>query len=112
MRKLLVCVLMFGLLAGLSGTAVPVVVAQATKKDKDKDKDTKGAKAGAGTIEVSEGKDGKFRFFVRNADGKLLAMSGPTGFASEKDAEKGIDELREVVAKAKVTKGKKEKGSK
>jgi uncharacterized protein YegP (UPF0339 family) len=105
MRKLLVCVLMLGLMAGFSGMTAPVVLAQAKKKDKDKDT-KKGTKAGAGYIEIGEGKDGKFRFFVRNEDGKLLAMSGGAGFASESDAKKAIEELREVVAKAKVTKAK------
>lgn len=33
----------------------------------------------AGVIELGEGKDGKFRFFVRAGEGKLLAMSSPGG---------------------------------
>jgi hypothetical protein len=67
------------------------------KKDKKDAKDTKG-----GVIEIAKGRDDKFRFFVRDGEGKLLAMSGPGGFASPKEAEAAIDELREVVAKAKV----------
>ena len=63
-------------------------------------KDTK--KTTAGVIEIGEGKDGKFRFFVRDGEGKLLAMSGPTGFPAAADAEKAIESLKQVVGSAKV----------
>jgi hypothetical protein len=63
--------------------------------------------AKAGVIEIGEGKDGKFRFFVRDGEGKLLAMSGPGGFASEKEARTAVDTLKEVVKSAKVTLAKK-----
>jgi uncharacterized protein YegP (UPF0339 family) len=110
MRKLFVCV---ALLAGMAASITVMdsaSLAQGTKKDK-KDKTKEKA---AAVIEITEGKDGKYRFFVRNAEGKLLAMSSPGGFASEKEAAKAIEELREVVRTAKVThgKGKKAKGSK
>ena len=39
---------------------------------------------------------------VRDGEGKLLAMSGPGGFATSKDAEAAIDHLRAVIGKAKV----------
>lgn len=69
-------------------------------------------KKAAGVIEIGEGKDGKFRFFVRDSEGKLLAMSGPGGFASVDDAKTAIESLRDVVAKAKVTMAKKKSKSK
>lgn len=90
------------------------VSAQDKAKDKDakdkkeaKDKDTKkdakkDDKASAGTVEISEGKDGKFRFAVRNAEGKYLGGSGPVGFATEKDAVAAIEDLKKVLATAKV----------
>jgi uncharacterized protein YegP (UPF0339 family) len=53
-------------------------------------------------IEVAEGKDGKFRFNVRSEAGKLLATSGPTGFATEKDALKTIEDLKTALKTAKV----------
>lgn len=89
----------------LAVSACPdAVVAQAKKDDKavakDKKDDKKDAKAGF--IEIAKGKDDKFRFFVRDGEGKLLAMSGPGGFATQKDAETAIDHLKAVVAKAKV----------
>jgi uncharacterized protein YegP (UPF0339 family) len=106
MRKLIVCV---ALLAGMAASTMLVSsasLAQGTKKDK---KDKVAKDKGAPLIEITEGKDGKFRFFVRNGEGKLLAMSSPTGFASEKDASKAIDELKEAVKSAKVTHGKSKK---
>jgi uncharacterized protein YegP (UPF0339 family) len=96
------CVLALWLLVS---TAAPQAVVAQGKKDAKK-----GAQAAAGVIEIGEGKDGKFRFFVRNAEGKLLAMSSPGGFATAKDAETAIQTLKEVVSKAKVTMAK--KGSK
>jgi uncharacterized protein YegP (UPF0339 family) len=103
---------MFGgfLLAALilaGGVSPDTVVAQAKKDDKATKKDDKAAKkddkkdAKAGVIEITKGKDDKFRFFVRDGEGKLLAMSGPGGFATPKDAEAAIDHLKEVISKAK-----------
>ena len=109
MRKFLVCVL-HPAIAGFSSWTNTPTLAQATKKEKDKDKDAK--KPTGGVIEVAEGKDGKFRFFVRNADGKLLAMSSPSGFASEKDAKEAINDLKDVIRTAKVTTKKADKADK
>lgn len=95
MRTILVCALLFGAMA-LFSTPETLLLAQDKKKDKDK------AGAGIGMIEISEGKDGKFRFTIRDADGKFLANSGANNFASEKEARAGVDEFRAVVAKAKV----------
>jgi len=93
MRKLYVCVALLaaGAVCGLSGRDA---LAQG-KKDKD-----------AGTIEISKGKDGKFRFSVRSADDKFLGGSGPKGLDSEKAARAAVDELKTVLAKAKLTKEK------
>jgi uncharacterized protein YegP (UPF0339 family) len=88
MRKFLVCGLLFGALALFTGVSPNPAVAQ--KKEMK-----------AGTIEVNKGKDGKFRYSVRNADGKFLA--GSTAYATEKEALKGIEELKDVLKTAKVT---------
>ncbi len=53
-----------------------------------------------GTIELVESKDGKFRFSVRDGDGKYLAGS-PVGHATEKDAREAAESLRTVIATAK-----------
>lgn len=95
--------LVLALIVGI-GVSPESVVAQGKDKDKvAKDKDKAKDKAAKGAvIEIGKGKDDKFRFFVRDAEGKLLAMSGPTGFATEKDAEAAIEKLKEAVAKAKI----------
>ncbi|MBX9581704.1 MAG: hypothetical protein K2X87_15485 [Gemmataceae bacterium] len=63
----------------------------------------KEAKAGKpGTVEVKQGKDDKYRFTVRDADGKFLAMSGPTGFATKAEAVKALDALKAALDGAKV----------
>jgi uncharacterized protein YegP (UPF0339 family) len=110
MRKVLVCALMIAAMAAFTGVNTTPTMAQATKKDKDSKK-AKDAKP-AGVIEIAEGKDDKFRFFVRNAEGKLLAMSSPGGFATEKDAKEAIDDLKEVISSAKVTTKKPDKDGK
>lgn len=99
MRKSTFGALVLGALIVAGGMGPDAVVAQVKKDDKTTKarKDTK-----AGVIEIAKGKDDKFRFFVRDSEGKLLAMSGPGGFATPKDAESAIDQLKEVVAKAKV----------
>jgi uncharacterized protein YegP (UPF0339 family) len=58
---------------------------------------------------VNEGKDGKFRFNVPSAEGKLLATSGPTGYADEKTALKAIEDLKMALKTAKVMPTKKAK---
>jgi hypothetical protein len=56
----------------------------------------KGAK---GTIELFESKDGKFRFSVRNAEGKYVGGS-IIGHATEKEAKEAAEELKSVIATA------------
>ena len=66
----------------------------------------------APVIEIGEGKDGKFRFYVLDEEGKLLATSGPSGFGSATDAGQSIEHLRAVMKTAKVTLLKKKSKSK
>jgi uncharacterized protein YegP (UPF0339 family) len=101
--KLLCGVLLAAVVAGLAGGS-GVAPAQDKKEAK---KDTKAAKA-AGTIEVNEGKDGKYRFLVRDAEGKLLAMSGPGGYETKAEAVKAVDTLKAVLPGAKVAEAKKD----
>ena len=102
---------MAALILTVGNTVPDTAVAQAKKetktgkdakdvKDKKDAKDKKDSKAGV--IEITQGKDEKYRFFVRDGEGKLLAMSGPGGFATMKEAEAAIDHLKDIVAKAKV----------
>jgi uncharacterized protein YegP (UPF0339 family) len=55
--------------------------------------------AKAGTIELIKSKDGKYRFSVRDADGKYLGGSA-IGHESEKDAKEAVEELKKVLATA------------
>jgi hypothetical protein len=96
MQKVFLSGVVFVALLVVGGKGPDVVVAQNTKKPA-------ATAAGAGVIEIGEGKDGKFRFFVRNDEGKLVAMSSPGGFATVDDAKAGIQHLKEIVKTAKVT---------
>ena len=58
-----------------------------------------GKKTGKGTIELIESKDGKFRFSVRDADGKYVGGSA-VGHATEKEAKEAAEELKKVIATA------------
>jgi hypothetical protein len=52
-----------------------------------------------GTIELLKSKDGKYRFNVRDADGKYLGGSA-VGHATEKEAKEAVEELKMVLANA------------
>ena len=89
MRKLLVCALMIAAMAAFTSVNTTPTMAQATKKDKDKDsKKAKDAKP-AGSIEIAEGKDGKFRFNVRDSEGKLSGPCPPERFRYRKGRQRG-----------------------
>jgi hypothetical protein len=73
-----------------------------------------GKKAGKGTIELLESKDGKYRFTVRDAEGKYIGGSA-VGHATEKEAKEAAETLKKVIATAtyvskKADEAKKEKG--
>lgn len=71
-----------------------------------------GKKTGKGTIELIESKDGKYRFSVRDADGKYLGGSA-VGHATEKEAKEAAEDLKKVIATATyVTKKAEEKKAK
>jgi hypothetical protein len=59
----------------------------------------KGKATKLGTIELLKSKDGKFRFTVRNADGKYVGGSA-VGHATEKEAKESAEELKSVIATA------------
>ena len=110
MTKLLCSLVLFAGMTGLvSSGSLGLALAQ-DKKDTKKDtkKDAPKTTAKGGVIEVNEGKDDKFRFVIRDADGKLLAMSGPTGFATREDAIKALETLKEALPTAKIAAPKKD----
>jgi uncharacterized protein YegP (UPF0339 family) len=93
MRQLAVGLCLFALFTSFAVMPHNVAVAQ---------KDGKGP-----YIEVAEGKDGKYRFTVRSADGKMLALSG--AHADEKGALKAIEDLKTALKTAKTMPTKKAK---
>ncbi|QDU23241.1 YegP family protein [Urbifossiella limnaea] len=101
MTKLLSGLCAAALVVGLAGTG-GVTTAQ---DKKDTKKDTKTAPAKGGTIEINESKDGKFRFTVRDAEGKYLGGSA-TGYATKEDAAKAVDALKAALGSAKIEYGK------
>ena len=64
--------------------------------------------AAKGSVVIKPGKDGKFRFFVRDEDDKSL-MQSSTGYATEDDAKKMLDNVKAILAASKVTSEKAEK---
>ena len=104
-------------MAGMSGTVLSVSsvaqekakeVKKATKETtKDDSKkttkdDTKKAAVKPGIVRIGEGKDGKFRFSIYNAEGDFLAMSGANSFATKEEALKGLEELKAALKETKV----------
>lgn len=102
MSKLLSSLLMAAVVAGLTtvGGAAPA------QDKKDVKKDTKVVKGG-GTIEVNESKDGKYRFTVRDADGKYVGGSA-VGYESKEAAVKAVDALKAALAGGKIEYNKKD----
>ncbi|HEX4610140.1 MAG TPA: hypothetical protein VH092_18245 [Urbifossiella sp.] len=97
MSKLLSSLLAATLVAGLVTVSGP----SPAQDKKDPKKETKAAKTG-GVVKVSEGKDGKFRFSVYDADENYVGGSGPVGFESKEAAAKAVDTLKTTLATAKI----------
>lgn len=72
---------------------------------------TKKAASKAGTIELLESKDGKFRFNVRDAEGTYLGGS-TVGHATEREARAAVEELKKVLATATYVSKKSEESKK
>ncbi len=89
MRKAL-GILLVSVSAALFSLSAPDLSAQAKKAPK--------AKA-SGTIELIKSKDGKFRFSVRNSDGKYVGGS-IVPHATEKEAKEAAEDLKTVMATA------------
>jgi len=87
-------ILVLLLLSGMVGVTLHDSFAQAPKKD---------AKAGTavGNVIVAAGKDGKYRFQVRTAEDKYVCGSG--AYATEKDAVAAVEDLKKILATAKIT---------
>ena len=91
---------MFGILRFLTLTTVIGSLALAPLATNAQEKKSTSKKT-AGTIQIQEGKDGKFRISVRNNENKYLAGS-PVGFETKAEAQKAVEELKDVISEAKV----------
>jgi uncharacterized protein YegP (UPF0339 family) len=113
MTRLLRSLVLFAAVAGLTAAASPGV-APAQVKDKDKkdvkDKDKKDAKEvkddtktvpKADVIELYTDKDGKWRYRVRDAEGKSVAI-GVIGYDKKEDVVKTLEAVKAALAKGKV----------
>jgi len=91
----------------------PLMAEQQNKTDSDTKKIPLDTKVPAqGTVEISEGKDGKYRFFVRDSQGKVVGGSGLTGFESKEAAAKAVQSLKEILNHAKLVYPEKKTGKK
>ena len=87
-------------------SVVALSVADAQEKGKKAEGKT------TGIVVVNEGKDGKFRFTVRDNNDKFLAQGGgPSGYATKDDALKAVEKLKEALENPKIT-SKKSSGGK
>lgn len=124
MKKFVRSLLVAGAFATGAGALVVIApspaVAQITKGDtkappkvdpKPADPKTKADPPKAavkGSVVIKPGKDGKFRFFVRDEDDKSL-MQSSTGYATEDEAKKMLETVKAILAASKVSSEKAEK---
>lgn len=113
MKKLFRTLALAGVFAVGAGTVVtlsgPVALANSqkakAKEEQKKPDDTKKppTTAGKGSVVIKPDAKGRFRLSVKNEDGKTLLMSAGNGFETEKEAREAIDEIKGILAGAKVT---------
>jgi uncharacterized protein YegP (UPF0339 family) len=113
MKKLLAVLSLTGLLVAGTFTAI----AQAPKKEEPKKEEPKKPAdpkvdpkkpadpkaASKGSVVIKPDAKGRFRISVKDEDGKTLLMSAGNGFETEKDAKAAIEEIKGILAAAKVT---------
>jgi len=95
----------------LSGAfAAAMLGGDVSAQDKKKGKDLPKTAVG-GVIELVESKDGKFRFTVRDADGKYVGGSS-VGHATEAETKAAVEDLRKALNGAKYVSKKSEPAEK
>jgi uncharacterized protein YegP (UPF0339 family) len=60
-------------------------------------------KAVKGSVVLKPDAKGRYRISVKGEDGKTLLMSAGNGFETEKDARAAVEEIKGILAGAKVT---------
>lgn len=89
------------LLTNAQEKKAPVQEKKAATAKREAGVDTK--KSSSGVVEITEGKDGKFRFSVRDGDNKYVGGSGPIGFETKEAAAKAVQSLKDTLSNAKIT---------
>ena len=86
------------------------VAADKTSPKKDSSAKTEPKKTSTGTIQITEGKDGKFRYKLVDSDNKFI-FGALTGYETKEDAAKGVQNMKDVLSTAKITYAPKATGS-
>lgn len=73
-----------------------------TAPKKDSQTKPESAKSSVGSIQIAEGKDGKFRYKLVDADNKYV-MSSIMAYESKEAAAKAVQNMKDVLATAKIT---------
>lgn len=102
-RSLVLAGGMFALVVAGGSAVAPAQDKKDVKKDAKAEKDIK-----AGTVEVYKDKGGDFRFRVKDADGKVIAIP-PKGYNSKEECVKALDAIRHTLNTAKVAEVKDDK---
>jgi uncharacterized protein YegP (UPF0339 family) len=88
----------------LAGTALPTAPAQDKKDTKvDPKKDAK-----VGTVEIYKDRAGDFRFRIKDADGKVIAMP-PKGYDTKEECQKVLDLIKATLNTTKTVEVKDDK---
>jgi len=89
------------LLSNAQEKKAPVQEKKAVTAKKEAGTDSK--KSSSGVVEIAEGKDGKFRFSVRDGENKYVGGSGPIGFETKEAAAKAVQSLKDTLSNARIT---------
>lgn len=99
-KKSLAVLALVGLFALGSFTAASL--GQAPKKPADPAKEDP-APAGKGSVVLKPDAKGRFRISVKDANGKTVLMTAGNGYATEEEAKEAIENVKKILATAKVT---------
>ena len=78
------------------------VAADKTAPKKDSSAKVESKKTSTGAIQISEGKDGKFRYKLVDADNKYV-MSSILSYETKEEAAKDVQKMKDVLSTAKIT---------
>jgi uncharacterized protein YegP (UPF0339 family) len=99
---------------GVVGVSGPAAIAQQSKAadkkaadpkkpEEPKKTDDKKSSSAKGSVIIKPDAKGRFRISVKDDGGKTLLMSAGNGFETEKEAKDAVEEIKGILAAAKVT---------